>query len=152
MQIFKNKENKLEISTKKAVITINDDILVNDVKLEGAGEYEIGEVAIEGISDDIYLCQAEDIYFALVNFKGKLSKESIEKLSSVSLLISRIDGKLQDALEQIGQIEPNINIFVGDEEDAQKIESAGVTIDKTENIKLSKPDMDTEKSYFIAIG
>lgn len=152
MQILKNKDNHLEINTKKAVTTINDEILVNDVKLEGAGEYEIGEVAIEGISDDIYLCHAEDIYFALVNFKEKLSKENIEKLSSVSLLISRIDGDLQGALEQIGQIEPNINIYAGSEEDAKKLETAGITIERQENIKLSKPDLDTEKSYFIAVG
>jgi len=152
MQIFKNKENHLEIDTKKAVTIINDEILVNDIRLEGAGEYEIGEVAIEGISEDIYLCQAEDIYFALVNFKEKLSKENIEKLSSVSLLISRVDGNLQEALEQIAQIEPNINIYAGGEEDVAKIESAGVTVEKTENIKLSKSDLDTEKSYFIAVG
>lgn len=152
MQIFKNKENHLEISTKKAVININDEILVNDVKLEGAGEYEIGEVVIEGISDDIYLCQAEDIYFALVNFKEKLSKENIEKLSSVSLLISRIDGDLQGALEQIGQIEPNINVYAGNAEDAAKLESEGVSFEKSENIKLSKSDIDTEKSYFVAVG
>jgi hypothetical protein len=152
MQILKNKDNHLEIDTKKAVTVINDEVLVNGVKLEGAGEYEIGEVAIEGISDDIYLCQAEDIYIALVNFKEKLSKENIEKLSSVSLLISRVDGNLTDALEQIGQIEPNINVYVGGEEDITKLESAGVTIEKTENIKLSKTDMDTEKSYFVAVG
>ena len=43
------KENFLEIKTKSAVILIDHKITINDVSLEGAGEYEIGEVAVEGL-------------------------------------------------------------------------------------------------------
>lgn len=152
MQISKNKDNKLEVKTKKATLLLNHGVTVNDVELEGAGEYEIGEVVIEGISDDVYLCQAEDIVFAIVSFKEKLSKENIEKLSSVSLLFCRVNGNLQDALEQINQIEPNVAVYAGNDEDRAKLKTAGVTLEQEENIKVAKSDLEgDQKAYFVAI-
>ena len=152
MQISTTKDNHLEIKTKKAVISINDEIRINDVVLEGPGEYEIAEVSVEGVSDDIYLCQAEEIYFGLVDFKEKLSKEAIEKISNVSVLIARLNGEIEQSLEQIGQAEPNITIYLGSVGTDDKISKAGVTLDRQDSVKISKTDVDGEqKAYFFPL-
>ncbi len=153
MQISKAKDGLIEIKTKSAIILIDHKIIINDVSLEGAGEYEIGGISIEGIDDNIYICQGEDINFAMVNFIEKISKESIEKLSSVSLLFARVDQNVDAAIEQISQIEPNLCVYIGDEPSYQKIKSASIDVDKTETLKVSKKDLDeAEGSYFLEIN
>lgn len=152
MQISKNKNNLLEIKTKSAVILIDHKTLINNVSLEGAGEYEIGEVSVEGVNDNIYICQADEISFAIVNFQEKVSKENLEKLSSVLLLVARVDGNVESAAEQVGQIEPNITIYTGSELSKAKLKSSGISVEETENLKLSKKDLDEAgESYFVEI-
>jgi hypothetical protein len=142
MQISKTKDNFLEIKTKSAVILIDHKITINDVSLEGAGEYEIGEVSVEGVDDNIYICQADEIGFALVNFKEKISKEAVEKLSSVLLLFARVDGSVEAAAEQVGQIEPNLTIYTGSKESKDKLKAAGITFSDADSIKVSKKDLE----------
>jgi len=152
MQISKNKDKFLEIKTKSAVILIDHKILINDVSLEGAGEYEIGEVAVEGVDDNIYICLVDEISFAIVNFKEKISKEAIEKLSSVLLLIARVDGNVASATEQVGQIEPNVTIYTGNAESKGRLKSSSITFEETESIKLAKKDLEeTGVSYFVEV-
>lgn len=152
MQISKNKSGLVEIKTKSALIQIDHKVLINDVSLEGAGEYEIGGIAIEGIDDNIYICQGEDISFALVDFKEKISKESIEKLSSVSLLFAKIDENAEAAIEQISQIEPNVCVYLGNNASFEKLKSSSIEASQTENLKLTKKDIDeAEGSYFLEI-
>lgn len=152
MQISKNKQDLLEIQTKSATILVDHKVLINDVSLEGPGEYEIGEVAVEGIDDNIYICSADDISFALVNFKEKMSKEAIEKLSSVLLLIARVDEDVAGAIEQVGQIEPNVAIYTGNNQSKEKIKESGITFKESESIKLIKKDLEEAgESYFVEI-
>jgi len=152
MQISKTKNNLLEIKTKSATTLIDHKILINDVSLEGAGEYEIGEVTVEGVDDNIYVCLADEISFAIVNFKEKISKEAIEKLSSVLLLIARVDGNVATAAEQVGQIEPNITIYLGSSESRTKLKAAGITLKETESLKLGKKDLEEAgESYFVEV-
>ncbi len=153
MQISKAKNGLIEIKTKAATIQIDHKIVINDVSLEGAGEYEIGEIAVEGIDDNIYICQAEEINFGMVNFIEKISKESIEKLSSVTLLFARVDQNVDAAIEQVSQIEPNLCVYLGDEASFEKLKASSVDIDKVENLKLNKKDLDeAEGSYFLEIS
>ena len=152
MQISKNKDGFLEIKTKSATILIDHKVLVNDVSLEGTGEYEIGEISIEGLDDNIYICQGDDINFAIVNFKEKISKELIEKLSSVSLLFARVDGNVDSAIEQVSQIEPNVSVYLGNDESLTKLKASSIALTETEILKLTKKDLETaEESYFFAI-
>lgn len=150
MQISKNKQNYLEIKTKSALIVIDGKITINDVSLEGTGEYEIGEVSIEGVDDNVYVCQGDDINFAIVNFKEKIDKETIEKLSSVSLLFARVDENVDAAIEQVSQIEPNVAVYIGSTNSQNKIKSAGVDLEPKESLKLTKKDLEgAENSYFV---
>lgn len=150
MQIKKTKKNELEIKTKKGQIIINEKVVINEVELEGSGEYEIAGISVEGVDDNIYLLNIEDIPSGLVDFKGKISKENIEKLSNVNLLIAKVNGDIEMALDQVNQIEPNIVIYTGLKEVLQKIKSGGVSLSETEDIKISKSDIsDEQKAYFI---
>lgn len=150
MQIKKTKQNELEIKTKKAQIIIDGKVIINDVELEGPGEYEIGGISVEGVDDNIYLLNIEDIPSGLVDFKEKISKENIEKLSNVDFLIAKVNGDTETALDQVNQIEPSVVVYTGEKEVLQKIKSGGVSLSETEDIKISKSDItDEQKAYFV---
>ena len=150
MQFSKNKDNQLEIKTKQALIVLDDIVKINDVDLEGSGEYEIGEISVDGLDDDIYIVQTEEIPVGIVNFRCKVNKESIEKLSNVSILVAQLNGDIGNAIEQVGQIEPNIVFYVGEAGSAEKLKAGGVTCDTIDTIKIQKSDIDTDqKAYFI---
>lgn len=152
MHIQTNKNGELEIITKKATIVFDHKTKVNDVELEGSGEYEIGSVAIDGIDDDIYIFQTEDLILGSVNFKSKISKEHLEKLSNAEILIVRLDGDVSKAVEQANQIEPNILVYVGDNAAKGKIKSSGVTATDKESLKIAKADIGESQAYFIEVA
>ena len=152
MQIQTNKNGELEVRTKKATIIFDHKTKVNDVELEGAGEYEISGVTIDGIDDDIYIFQAEDMILGSVNFKSKISKEHLEKLSNTEVLIVRLDGDVSKAVEQANQIEPNILIYAGNSEAKSKIKSSGATVADKESLKIAKADIGESQAYFIEVA
>lgn len=150
MHITKNKDNELEITTKKALIKLGDKVFINDVELEGEGEYEVSRVAIEGVDDSIYLITAEDVQMGLVDFKGKISKEKSEKLSDVSVLVAKLNGEIGDTIDQVNQIEPSVVVFFGTEEMKAGIRSGGFSVEEVEEVKISKADIEEgQSSYFI---
>jgi len=153
MIISKNKANELEIKTKKASMVFDGCIKVNDVELEGAGEYEVGGVAILGINDNIYIFQTEDLSLGFVNFKSKISKEDVEKLSSADVIVVRLDGNVREAIEQVGQIEPKIAIYAGDAQSKTSLKSNSVSFKEEDPIKVTKAEADSEElAYFVEIA
>lgn len=152
MQFIKNKKSEIELRSKNTVVVFDHGIRVNDVELEGAGEYEIGGVSIEGIDDNIYVFKIEDIALGAVNFKEKISKEDIEKLSNSEVLFVRLDGDIAGAVEQTSQIEPKITIYFGDEEAKKKIKLSGVDADDTENLKITRSELEGEQAYFFSLA
>lgn len=152
MQIQKTKSNELEIKTKRASIVFDGYVKVNDVELEGAGEYEVGGVAIQGMDDNTYIFQVEDLTIGFINFKGKISKEDVEKLSSADVLVVRLDGDVRSAVEQVGQIEPNVSVYLGSSESRDLLKSNGVSFKEEDLIKLTKAEAGTEElAYFVEI-
>jgi len=150
VQVKKNQKNQLEIKTKKGTITIGDQVYINDVDLEGPGEYEIAGISVEGVDDSIYLLNIEDIPSGLVDFKTKISKEKIEKLSDVDFLIAKVNGETEAVIDQVNQIEPKTVVYTGSEGALQKIKSSGVSLNETEELKLTKSDIaEEQKAYFI---
>ena len=145
----KNKSGQLELKSKKASVVFDGVIKVNEVELEGAGEYEIGEVAIEGMDDNTYIFQIEDLVLGFLNFKSKIAKENVEKLSNCDIMIIRLDGKASEATEVTGQIGSPVVVYVGDEKSAIQLKSAGASFEKIETLKIAKADTEEEKSYFI---
>jgi len=152
MQIQKSKTDGVEIKTKKAVIYLDGNVKINEVELEGMGEYEVAEVAVEGIDDNTYIFQTEELTIGAVNFTCKIVKEVIEKLSNTKIVIVKLNGNISEAVEQVGQIEPDIAIYLGDEEAEKKLHTSGVTVEKTETLKITKADLEgDQKAYFIQV-
>jgi len=152
MNIAKSKNGTVELKTKKATIVFNDHVAINDVNLEGAGEYEIGEISVQGIEDYLYVINAEDLTIGLLDFKCKISKEQIDTLSNADILIIRIDGDVKGAVEQVNQIEPKTAIYLGNEASFVSLEENGISIENVGQVKLTKNDSELEgKSYFIEI-
>lgn len=150
MQIIKSKDDQVEIKTKNATVYIGDKVMINDIELEGTGEYEIGSISVEGVDDNVYILETEEISIGLVNFKVKVSKEVIEKLSNTSVLVARVNGEVAQAVEQVGQIEPNITFYLGEADSEAKIKSTGASCEAIEQLKFTKSDISEEgKSYFI---
>lgn len=153
MQIQKDKSGDLEIKTKSAVIIFDHEFKVNDLVLEGAGEYEAGSVSIQGIDDNTYIFQAEEVSLGFVSFKGKIAKEDVEKLSNAEVLIVRLDGDIREAVEQVGQIEPNIVIYAGGKSAKEQLKKNGVSVKEEEQIKITKSEAEAEEAaYFLEIS
>ena len=152
MIIQKNKSNELEIKTKAALVSFDNKILVNDLELEGSGEYEVGGVSISGIDDNTYIFQIEEIALGFVSFKSKISKEDVEKLSNAQVLVVRLDGNIREAVEQVGQIEPNIIIYAGSSTAKDELKKNGVSFKEEEQIKITKAEAESEESaYFVEV-
>lgn len=152
MNISKNKLGQIELKTKKATTVFTDKLTINGIELEGAGEYEIGEVSVEGIEDNLYIFNVEDLAIGLLDFKEKISKEQAETLSNADVLIVRVNGNFKEAAEQVNQIEPKMSIYLGSADSLSQMEKDGFTPEKTEQIKFTKNDVEIEgKSYFIEL-
>lgn len=151
MIIQKNKSSELEIKTKAALITFDNKTMVNDLELEGAGEYEAGGVSIQGIDDNTYIFQLEDLTLGFVSFKGKIAKEDIERLSNAEVLVVRLDGNIREAVEQVGQIEPKIVIYAGASGSKEDLKKNGVLFKEKEQIRITKAEAE-EEAYFVEIA
>lgn len=152
MQIQKSKTDGIEIKTKKAVIYLDGAVKINDVELEGTGEYEVAEVSVEGIDDNTYIFQTEELTVGAINFTCKISKEVIEKLSNTKIVIVKLNGNISEAVEQVGQIEPDVAIYLGTDEAQNKLHKSGVTVEETESLKITKADLEgDQKAYFIQV-
>lgn len=152
MQFTKNKKNEIELKTKNAVVVFDHRVQVNDIELEGAGEYEISGISIEGMNDNIYLFKLEEILLGAVNFKEKISKEDVEKLSNSEVLFVRLDGDVASAVEQASQIEPKITIYFGSGEAGSKLKASGVDASEVENLKITRSELEEERAYFFSLA
>lgn len=151
MQLVKSK-NEIIIKTKKTEIFINGDTKINEIELDGCGEYEIGGVAVIGINDDSYIFQLEDMSLGVIDFKEKFCKEDVDKFSSVDVLLVKLDGNIKEDVQKAGQMEPSILIFSGSEKAKEGVKSSGLTFEESENIKLSKADVGADqKVYFVTV-
>ena len=152
MQIQVNKAGELELKTKSAAIVFNEAVRVNGIELEGAGEYEIGGISVEGIDEGIYLFQLEDIVVGSANFKGKISKEDLERLSSAEVLVVRLDGSISEAVEQANQTDPQIIIYAGSPSARESVKASGVALEGDSSLKIVKSDLQNKRAYFIEVS
>jgi len=153
MIIQKNKSSELEIKTKAALIVFDNKIMVNDLELEGSGEYEAGGVSVQGIDDNTYIFQFEDLTLGFISFKGKIAKEDIERLSNAEILVVRLDGNIREAVEQVGQIEPKIVVYAGALSSKEDLKKNGVSFKEEEQIKITKAEAESEEeAYFVEIA
>lgn len=125
-------------------------VKINDVELEGSGDYEVADVIVEGVDDYIYIFKLEDIVVGSVNFRGEISKENVNKLSNADLLIVSLNGGSSKSIDQINNIETNATIYTGSAASRETLKKAGISAEEIENLKFSKADFaGDQKTYFI---
>ncbi|PIT97140.1 hypothetical protein COT77_03040 [Candidatus Berkelbacteria bacterium CG10_big_fil_rev_8_21_14_0_10_41_12] len=153
MQIRLEKD-ALNVKDKSALIKFSQKTEVNDILLEGEGEYEIGGVIVTGIDKNSYIFDIDDISLGYMDFNEKVDPEMVEKLSNVEALIVCLDGELDKVLDAISQIEPRVAIFVGDQKAEEKLSHSSTKFEKTESLKLAKSDLTDEetKNYFFQVN
>lgn len=95
---IRGKESDLEIGLSQAKI--------NDFIIKSPGEYEIRNIFVEAISQDVYVVTLEDIRICLLN-TSKLTDKELEAIDSVDILIA-------DDQELVSEIEPSLVIFKKD--------------------------------------
>lgn len=95
---IRGKESDLEIGLSQAKI--------NDFVIKSPGEYEIRNIFIEAISQDVYIITLEDVRICLLN-TSKLTDKELEAIDSVDILIA-------DDQELVGEIEPALVILKKD--------------------------------------
>lgn len=152
MQFSKNKQNEVELRTKSALVIFDHRVQVNDLVLEGAGEYEIGGISVEGINDNIYLFKIDELLLGAINFKEKISKDDIEKLSNSEVLFVRLDGDVAAAVDQASQIGPKITIYSGSSDSKEKLISNGVEVAENPNLKITRSELEEERAYFFDLA
>ena len=95
---IRDKESSVEIGLSQAKI--------NDFVIKSPGEYEIRNIFIEAISQDVYVITLEDVRICFLN-KNKLTDKELEAIDNVDILIA-------DDQELVSEIEPFLVIFKKD--------------------------------------
>jgi len=145
-----------EIKTTKGKITTGDEISINEFKLPGAGEYEIGEIQAEVI-DNITIFHADGISLGYLDKRKKpLEEKEIERISDIDVLFVPVGGgdvfDAKEASRAIAAIEPKIVIpmHYKDLEEFRKIE--GAAGEGVENIKISRDKLSSEERQIIVLN
>ena len=85
---LKCKNKKLVGITKKATIEFGDDLVINDIKIPGPGEYEIGGLLVTAPEENVYSLRTEnDLHVVFWHAqKNKISATS-DELGNIDALI-----------------------------------------------------------------
>ncbi|MBI2263119.1 MBL fold metallo-hydrolase [Candidatus Berkelbacteria bacterium] len=104
-------EGDFEIKSGENLIKTGQTTAVNDVSLDGPGEYEIARIMVLGFNPQIFLFKTEALNLVhLGKLDRPLTDAELEHLNNVDILIVSLEGGSKKALELINQIEPKIVI------------------------------------------
>lgn len=143
MQIKLLNKDKIEIKTKDATIIAGDEVKINDVKLLGSGEYEIGGVEVFGLVDNVYVFHTDGIaigYFYGLN--RDLTDLEIESLNMVEIAILPVGGgnvlDSKKALSLAKRIDTRIIIPVQVEDTKEFCDEVGDCLEPVDVFKTTK--------------
>lgn len=104
-------EGDFEIKSGENLIKTGQTTAVNDVSLDGPGEYEIARIMVLGFNPQIFLFKTEALNLVhLGKLDRPLTDAELEHLNNVDILIVSLERGSKKALELINQIEPKIVI------------------------------------------
>ncbi|KKP88750.1 MAG: hypothetical protein UR93_C0009G0038 [Berkelbacteria bacterium GW2011_GWA2_35_9] len=154
--IITKKEGKLIVKNKNSAVKfISESVKINDFKLPGPGEYEVGGILAYGLSEGGYVFKDDEFGFGYLDGINKvLDEKKLEDLPDVEILFVNFsdDNKISATEKNIKIFDPRIVIAFGD---GDKIETNIANIGRYEEIegvlKLKKSDLPFEgqKIYFI---
>jgi len=140
---WEGKEN-FSIRTKSNSLKIGGKIQLDELGIDGPGEYEVGGTQVE-IIDGIIQVYAEGITLGHIK-KGKIySDQDLEALSGIDILIIGVGGgeftETKTALAIINQIDPNIVIPMHSGNLAEFAKEEGVSVEGKDELKITKIDL-----------
>lgn len=105
--LISKKDNIIQIRGKESGLEIGlSQAKINDFIIKSPGEYEIRDIFVEAISQDVYIITLEDVRICLLN-TSKLTDKELEAIDNVDILIT-------DDQELAGEIEPSLVILKKD--------------------------------------
>lgn len=145
MQISVTGDSKCRLKTKTATIELDGQLKINDLVLDGPGEYEKAGVFAE-VTPDLAHLHIETLVIAVAGQKKRqVTETELARLEDVDLLFVHADNESADELQTIakliGEIEPRIVILVGVQKGETFARIGGQTPETVENIKMTKSDL-----------
>lgn len=145
MQIIKNSSGFVELKTKNATITLGSGVQINEVALNGPGEYDVAGVAVVGYSGEehpFYSIEIEEMTVCFFpNKPQKLSDNSKESLGNVDIAVVPVNGgsTVADTMALINSLEPNIVIPIGENTSIDEFsKQAGSAVENLDSLKIQK--------------
>lgn len=154
MQISCSKTSGCKIKTKGSSIIFDENLIVNDKVLPGAGEYEIGDTFFEAGNHVTHL-HTEGLTLAFIKkTKKQLKEKDLESLESVDIVLAETANSKEDfarVTDFIHEIDPAVMIITGvaDEEIIKEIE--GEKPEEVDSLSISRSDLpvDGRKVYWL---
>ncbi len=158
MQIKYLGSDKFEIRSKDLVLSLSDQVSINNFQFPGPGEYEKAGVILSGIEDHdntIYVMSVEEVKLCyLGRIKHEVSEDEAKQIGDVDILIVPLgqDGtvNVKAANKIISTIDPRIVIpmLYSDLEEFKK--SEGMTDGELDILKIRKADLpEDERQIYI---
>lgn len=149
MIIKKQSENHWQIKTNKTTISFNEATNINDFKITGDGEYEVGGVEAE-VFDGIYNFYFENLQVVFIKENKKsFSSSEIKKLGDIDILFLPVAGKntmdVKSAIKLMSDIEPAIVIPIYYDDLTSFTKEEGVNANEIEELKIGKEDLSSEQ-------
>ncbi|TSC92807.1 MAG: Zn-dependent hydrolase of the beta-lactamase fold-like protein [Candidatus Berkelbacteria bacterium Licking1014_7] len=115
MNISWMSEDRFRIKDKKATVVTGEKIKINDIYLEGPGEFEVANVECYGVAKNLYALELEDLKIAFIGkVKKEPSEKELEKLGEIDILIIWVGGQngfgIDKAKKIMSELEPKIII------------------------------------------
>lgn len=148
MNISHQGKDCFRIKTKDALIITGPEPQINQVKLEGRGEYEVAEVVAEGLFDGVYIFEAEGLRIVyLDNLNRALTEKEVDQLGQVDILIIPANSVFS---ANVSALEPKITLpcLV---EDAKKFCSQHQCRPAKDKVLKIKPSQLAEENQIIVL-
>ncbi|MFA6082584.1 MAG: MBL fold metallo-hydrolase [Patescibacteria group bacterium] len=158
MIITRNSEHALEFKTKEAAIKVNTDVVINDVKIAGPGEYDVAKVSVIGFptkTQTVYLLAVDDVTVCYFSVKPeKLATDVIEKMGNVEMLVVTLcaDTTPEEVVNLINALEPNVVMPIGDKGAVEKLmQTSGADNTEIDSYKITKSTLPADDRQMIVL-
>ena len=107
---LKCKNKKLVGITKKATIEFGDDLVINDVRIPGPGEYEIGGLLVTAPEKNIYSLRTENglhvVFWCALENKITTTSDALGNIDAFILSLSDDPKSISGVVAVLNDLEP----------------------------------------------
>lgn len=143
--IFKTKDGRLVGNNKLVTVEFDNDLKLNEVKIDSPGEYEVGGVLVTSPIQDFYSIKIDNqqvIYWEANGAKPDIKDMSLGDVD-VLVLGLRVDkSKLDEIVKAVNEVDPGVIILAHADLKDEFIKAEAVP---TENADTYKPESVSEE-------